>query len=100
MLKMKVDPEMYMKTKGRATKCPIKYRTLVPGWSEFCSKKRLASTQNRPSDRNRYHLAIDSGLGAGAVPNARSKRTHGELAGLFGLEDEGARRQPSLEQTL
>ena len=23
MLKMKVDPEMYMKTKGRTTKCPI-----------------------------------------------------------------------------
>ena len=31
MLKMKIDPEKYMKTKDRRSKCPTKIRTPVPG---------------------------------------------------------------------
>ena len=31
MLNMKVDPEMYMKTKDRATDCPTQKATFVPG---------------------------------------------------------------------
>src|ERR1019366_8744443 len=38
---MKVDPEMYMKTKGRATICPTKSRTKVQSRMSFCKKKPL-----------------------------------------------------------
>ena len=38
MLKMMIDPEKSMKTKGRATKCPKYIRTKVPGWTDFCKK--------------------------------------------------------------
>jgi len=35
MLKMKVDPEMCMKTKGRVTYCPNQYRTFMHNWNDF-----------------------------------------------------------------
>jgi hypothetical protein len=35
---MKIDPEMYMKTKGRMTKWPIIIRAFVPGLRRFCEK--------------------------------------------------------------
>jgi len=35
MLNMKVDPEMYMKTKDRLTQWPIFIRAFVPSWSHF-----------------------------------------------------------------
>ena len=39
--KMKVDPEMCMKTKGRTTECPIYCRAFVPGLSLFCRIFRI-----------------------------------------------------------
>ena len=41
MLKMKGDPEMYMKTKGEATICPTQKTTFLPGWMQFYTKTHL-----------------------------------------------------------
>jgi hypothetical protein len=40
MLKIKVDPEMYMKTKDRLTQWPIIIRAFVPGWHRFYKNGR------------------------------------------------------------
>jgi hypothetical protein len=48
MLKMKGDPEMYMKTKDDPTICPTQMATFLPGWTQFytnthvfCRNRRL-----------------------------------------------------------
>ena len=38
MLEMKVDPEMYMKTKDRVTNCPTQKTTFLPGCRSFYTK--------------------------------------------------------------
>jgi hypothetical protein len=40
MLNVKIDPEMYMKTKGRMTRLPIIIRAFVPGLRHFCENRR------------------------------------------------------------
>src|ERR1035441_5010119 len=65
MLKVKVDPEMYMKTKGRATKCPRKIRTQVPGWSEFCRKMQIDRVSYLMNERLRQEVRfLTTRLGA------------------------------------
>jgi hypothetical protein len=40
MLKMKIDPTMYMKTKGRMTQCPKISTTFWPRMHRFCDNGR------------------------------------------------------------
>ena len=40
MLKMKIDPEMYMKTKGRVTRLPLIIRAFVPGLHHFYKNRQ------------------------------------------------------------
>jgi len=47
MLKMKVDPEMYMKTKNHATTCPTQKTTFVPGCTPFYTKSHLFCRNRR-----------------------------------------------------
>jgi hypothetical protein len=41
MLNMKVDSEMYMKTKDGATICPTQKTTFLPGCMPFYTKKHV-----------------------------------------------------------
>ena len=48
MLKMKVDPEMYMKTKGRVTICPTQKTTFVHSCTPFYTKRAVFCSNRRP----------------------------------------------------
>jgi hypothetical protein len=59
MLKMKVDPEMYMKTKERATICPTQKTTFLHSCTpfytethEFCRKRRLLCHSSTAGERS------------------------------------------------
>jgi hypothetical protein len=41
MLNMKVDPEMYMKTKDQVTICPTQKATFLPGCTPFYAKAHV-----------------------------------------------------------
>jgi len=56
MLKMKVDPEMYMKTKDRMTICPTQKTTFLPGCTPFYAKTHVFC-------RNRLHFCDYLSLG-------------------------------------
>jgi hypothetical protein len=43
MSKMQVDPEMYMKTKDRATICPAQEATFVPDCTPFRTESHVFS---------------------------------------------------------
>jgi hypothetical protein len=47
MLKMKVDPEMYMKTKDHATICPTQKTTFLPGCTPFYTKSHVFCRNRR-----------------------------------------------------
>ena len=47
MLKMKGDPEMYMKTKDRTTFCPTQKATFVPGRTPFYTETQVFCADRR-----------------------------------------------------
>ena len=58
MLKMTIDPEMYMKTKGQTTKCPTQKATFLHSRTPFCTEtdvfcrdRRLFCHSSSPGER-------------------------------------------------